>query len=86
MKRILGALALSSAVLGHAAYAGPENNDHYALSSLNAPDPVFVPGGDSVSIRVTATPAAGRPVDRSSTCVVMALMIPPRGASPGAAA
>ena len=58
MKRILGALALSSAVLGPAAYAGPEDNDHYALTSLNAPDPVFVPSGDSVPISVTATPAA----------------------------
>src|SRR5689334_18903615 len=59
MKRRLPALLLCLAAVAGLAYGeSDEAQNHYTLTSLNAPDPVFVPSGDSVAISVTATPAA----------------------------
>lgn len=63
MKGFVDAFALSTAALSFA-LMGSAFADHgagksrYTLSSLNAPDPIFVASGDSVPIEVTAEPAA----------------------------
>ncbi|HYX66386.1 MAG TPA: DUF6351 family protein, partial [Burkholderiales bacterium] len=53
MKSYATAVALSLAFAGSALA-----DNRYTLSSLNTPDPIFVPSGDSVAINVTAQPAA----------------------------
>jgi hypothetical protein len=53
------ALALAFTLVAAGAYADDDaGRSRYSLSSLNAPDPVFVSTGDSVPISVTANPAA----------------------------
>jgi feruloyl esterase len=58
MKTLLCAVALSLAFAGSTFADDDAGRNHYTLTSLNAPDPVFVPSSDSVPINVTAEPAA----------------------------
>jgi Tannase and feruloyl esterase/Tannase-like family of unknown function (DUF6351) len=59
MKSFVRVLALSLLVFVGSTFADDgAGKNHYVLSSLNTPDPIFVPSGDSVPISVTADPAA----------------------------
>src|SRR4051794_14097758 len=50
-------LLLALAMAAGGALADPQPS-RYTITSLNAPDPIFVTGGDAVPISVTATPSS----------------------------